>query len=82
MASRNFHKNRTNERKRRQATQRRIKYLQERVMRLAGMQPMRVARMTLRELEHADRKGGRLRMVTPMDGIALALAASSLGARR
>lgn len=77
MASQNYHKRRTKERKARQAEARRVDRLRHRVMRFAGMYAERVARMSVNELEWRDKSNSRVRMVTPMDGLALAMAAMS-----
>ena len=75
MANRGTNKNRTKYRKARQAEQRRLEQLRDRVMGLADIDASRVAHMSPQELERRAKHGGRMRMVTPFDGIALALAA-------
>ncbi len=74
MASRNFHKRRTRERKARQAEQHRMAFLRERAIGLEGMTPRMVATMSKAALLRRVRRGGRVRMVTPMDGVAIAMA--------
>lgn len=78
MASRNYHKNRTKERKARQHKAARVQRMRQRLMQFESMSATRVARMSVQELESQLSRPHRRKMVTPMDGLALAMAASGL----
>lgn len=71
-------KRKTKARKDRQAAARRLERLRENAMNFEGISAPRALRMSPEALERTVRLGRRRRMVTPFDGIALALGAATM----